>query len=381
METGNRFCQAAFKTATHMRIGILTFHRAENFGAVFQVYALQTYLERLGAESYVMDYRCKMIESMYHIFSPAILISRKNFIVSFRLYIDRFHDLRARRQKKKKYKNFRQRYLRMTVPFKAIRKPLDFDAYIVGSDQVWNLHLTGGFDHIYFLDFPMKSGVTRWSYAASADIDPHHLLLLYRDKTTVALSRFDGISVREEFLKDELSRIIPEKNIEVCLDPTFLLGKSDYLKIAVRPEQNKYVLVYHMAPMPEGSALAKVIARNENLQAVEISGGYPKDIPNCKCDLGPEEILSYIAFADKVITTSFHGLALSLIFEKEFWVVDKGNNLRQRNLLKLIGCENRLINCVDDYSDVPLDYAVINKKLHGSIEMSKAFLSHVLNGR
>lgn len=82
------------------RVGIVTFHRAENFGAVMQSYALQTVIERLGHEAVIIDYRNKTIERNYHILNPAILLSRKNIIASISQYLYRFKNLKQRYLKK-----------------------------------------------------------------------------------------------------------------------------------------------------------------------------------------------------------------------------------------------------------------------------------------
>lgn len=364
-----------------MKIAVLTFHRAENFGAVLQVYALQTYLTKQGYEVRIIDYRSKAIESQYQIFNPSILWSRKNIWISLCTYLHRFKHLVIRQTRKRKYIDFRNRYLHLTSPIGKIKRILDFDAYIVGSDQVWNLHLTGGVDRVFFLDFPMRHGAKRISYAASSEHDPNRSLHQRGHEIARMLKAFHAISVREEFLKEDLQPYV-SCNIQVCLDPTFLLNKSDYLKLAVKPKESNYILVYHMLLTEQGARLAEQIAEESGCKVIEIYGGYPergvKD--SYRLDVGPLELLGYIANADKVITTSFHGLSFSLILEKEFWILNTGNNLRQRNLLMSIGLQHRMIAGSREYlPDDKLDWLEINGRLRKLVLKSITYLNNAVS--
>lgn len=364
-----------------MNIGILTFHRAENFGATLQTYALQTYLSRLGYNVDIIDYRCRAIEMNYDILNPRILFSRKNIIISLKHYLKRFWNIEDRIVKKKRFEAFWNSHYHMTAPVFEVRNDMGYDVYITGSDQVWNLRLTHGLDRMYFLDFPMKANSKKISYAASTEYDPSGLLWKNRGVLSKLLSSFDSISVREDFLKKELMQFM-ENPISLCMDPTFLLSKADYIELSFQPKiTEKYILIYHMTPSDDGVALAEHIAKLRGYKVIEIFGGYSnsKDRNRCRSNLGPSEILGYIAFAEVVITTSFHGLALSLIMNKEFWVMDHPGNIRQRNLLSLLGLESRLIaNLVNCQVEAPIDYMAVANKLAQAVHDSKQFLHEAL---
>ena len=365
-----------------MKIGILTFHRAENFGATLQAYALQTYLSDLGHDARIVDYRCAAIERNYDILNPRILTSRKNFIASARLYLDRFRNLKERMTRKSRFNEFRTRYYHLTEPVCKICRDMEFDAYITGSDQVWNLHLTQGVDNMFFLSFPMKQGAKRIAYAASSENDPKGLLWKNKDKIAELLKDFSSISVREEFLKDDISRYV-NRPIDVCVDPTFLLERRDYENLAEVPEvSDKYILVYHMTPSDEGTLLADRMAESRGCRVIEIFGGYSssKDEERYKCNLGPSEILGYISKAEAVITTSFHGLALSLIMNKDFWVMNHSGNHRQRNLLSKLNLTERLLNNHTECDmNLKVDYPDVNIRLAHMVESSKDFLKESLS--
>ena len=358
------------------KVGIVTFHRAENFGAVMQAYALQETIKYLGAIAYILDHRNRYIEAQYHIFNPSILWSRKNVLTSLRDYAKRFKFLKSRRIKKNKYTAFRNKFLNITP--KSLWR--ECDLLITGSDQVWNLHLTGGFDDFYFLKLPFRNNQKRISYAASSDKDPQDLLAQNSDKIKDALEGFNSISVREEFLKTQLSRFF-DKDIDVLLDPTLLLDVSRYDDLAIKPNDENYVCVYHMTPTDESRKLAERVANERGLKVVELFGGYEMKASNniCKNDISPRELLGYLRYANEVVTTSFHGIVFSIKFGKNFWVIDKGDNFRQKNILSKLGLSNRLCsNSMTADITEQIDYKEIDKKLSKLIDNSLDYLSKAL---
>lgn len=361
-----------------MKIGILTFHRAENFGAVLQTYALQTYLEQNGHDVYIIDYLCPAIETAYHIFNPSILWSRKNVFLSIKYYCQRFYNIQNRLLKKRNYKKFREEFLKLTQPYKRIDTDLKFDAYIVGSDQIWNLHLTHGLDRHYFLDFPTHPSSLKIAYAASAEHDPTGLLSKHRDKISMMLNKFNAISVRETFLKNEIQKYT-SKSIYQCIDPTCLLSKKDYQQLIIPPPIKKYILVYAMHEIPVGLELAKQLGKQHHCQVVVIKGGFSNSKKDTSIqDIGPRELLGWIAYARTVITSSFHGLMLSLIYKKNFWAINTGNNLRQRHILNAIGLADRLISKQSEYTSGQIDYKSVTPRLEHIVQQSKDFLTSAL---
>lgn len=355
-----------------MKIGILTYHRAENFGAAMQAFALSQYLNNQGYDTEIIDYRCKAVEMQYDIYNPRILFSRKNVALSLRQYAGRFENVRQRKIRKSKFEDFRK-LLRLSRPAHRVQDIDRYDIIITGSDQVWNFHINRGDEKIYLLDFPMPDGCLRYSYAASSE--RNGLLPVAEPELARCLNRFDRISVREGFIKEILERITKQEIIEV-LDPSFLLRKNDYLKIASPTDATGYILVYQMTYSTEMLNIAEEIAARKNLKVVELYGGYCKtEDASHIISWGPKEILSYIANADIIFTTSFHGLAFSLIFEKEVWVYDKGENYRQKNLLHKAGLEERLISSAQDCNTGTIDYTKVNESLDFYKKQSKDFLN------
>lgn len=362
-----------------MKIGIITFHRAENFGAVLQCFALQTYLMSLGQDVEIIDYQSKTISDVYRIVDFSIFKSDCNLWRKVHIFLGRLKTVFPRLEKKIQYIAFRNKYLHLSVHIKNISSlPTDVDCYIVGSDQMWNIALTGGIDDVYFLN--TKLNATKVTYAVSSETWSYKMLESMSNDIKVLINDFSNISVREAQFKKELEKFT-EKPINVCVDPSFLLNKNDYEKIISAPRNKGYILAYHLVDSQTMTSMAELISCRNKKELIEIHAGFVtyKDRKRHKCNVGPTELLGYIANADIVFTTSFHGLAFSLIFEKQFWVIDNGGNSRQKNLLCQLGLQNRLIKSSDDIQDdLQIDYSNVNIKLDSLVMDSISFLKKSL---
>lgn len=356
-----------------MKIGIFTFHRAENVGAALQVWALQNFLVTMGHEVVVIDYRCSAIEMTYDIYSPRLFWKRRNFFKSFKLYIDRIRTIETRKRKKQLFKIFRERFLQVSKPVCRIKDIPECGLYITGSDQVWSLTLTKGYDKFYFLDFPAKH---KLSYAASLE---HSSLKKFRNeisRISKALEDYDAISVREPWIVNEIQPFLSNKDINVCIDPVFLRTKEDYLEIAELPKELNYIFVYQVIESPLTNEVTSYLANKYDLSVIKMHARQTPEMLNSRdiLEFGPQEFLGYIANAQYVITTSFHGLAFSLLFEKDFWVINTDRSNRQRNLLNEVGIGERLISSVEDVKVEPINYERVELLLQDAINKSKKYL-------
>lgn len=362
-----------------MKIGILTFHRAENFGAVLQCFALQTYLEAIGNDVKIIDYRCKAIEQVYYLLYPKSLLNRLNLFASIYNYLIRLSSYRDRYEKKRGYIDFRNKYLHQTKSMHKIDEDLGFDVYITGSDQVWNPALLHGYDKTYFLDFPVSPGSKRISYAVSSDQSGINVLNKFENELRPSLQQIDYISVREENLANALAKYTSKK-IQICIDPTFLISREQYLKMAIRPCEKKYILVYHMAEIPEGSKCADLLAKKNKWIVIEVHANFArrKDNDRHRQNVGPLELLGYIAYAEYIITSSFHGLAFSLIMHKNFCTVSNKKNVRLANLLNFVGLNDRMIESAINIPESDIDYNSVDEKISEYVSQSKNFLSKAL---
>lgn len=364
-----------------MKIGILTYHRAHNYGAVLQAYALQNYLLELGHEVSIIDYWPEYHSSDYVIFPNFSSMSFRSKCKRILLFcIGIFRILKRRKG-----------YIRFAIEqFKLTKYPLfvtpemvntvSYDLIIYGSDQIWTKHNSQkfkGFDKVYFGNY---SGVSqkKISYAASMGV----INLSKEDYLFIELSlkNFDAISVRET----ELEKIIRENcsnEATLVLDPVFLLPKEKWntLFSKILPKE-KYIFFYHLLHSEDAILLTKKLEDYTGYKVLEIPGTNVKPwliSRRYKQTESPYGFLSLIANAEYVVSTSFHGIAFSLIFEKQFFALGMGTNSgRVTSLLSSLGIHTRYIHNINDANfKEEINYQLVNKILNILREKSIDFLN------
>lgn len=362
-------------------------HKVLNYGSALQAYATQKTVEQLG-------YHCELIDYIYpnkyhkqnHKESALVLLKR------FALHLSLGFPYR---KKRKKFEKFRNNYFQLSqttynsLEEIAVNSPL-YDIYMVGSDQVWNPKHIGN-DTTFLLSFATNEQ-KKISYASSfaqANIEKK-----YRDLYSGYLSEFESISVREangqKIIKEWLNKDVP-----VCLDPTLLLNKEDYLPIAGdsalkigKPFVLVYILQYAYNPYPYAAEFVKQVHRETGLHVVLLDFTAKeklgiKNVTNLHDAVGPSEFLYLFMNASLVITTSFHGTAFALNFEKPLYAIinDKAtSDDRMLNLLTLVGAENRAIkkNAHIDKIDLNMNYAEISPRLNMLCQKSVDYLQDSL---
>lgn len=351
--------------ANKKQIGILTFHRAVNYGAVIQTWALYKFLTIHNFNVNIIDYHCKSIENTYEVFSFRKLKSLpyKGKLKYFASQLLNAFNIYRRRIKFKKF-------LASEIPVINLDNIECIDSYIVGSDQVWNPVLTGGLDEMFLLNSPVLSNKKRIAYAASSEPS----CLKESDIITLgtALAQFNAVSVREKSLRNLFSTSL---NIKVCTDPTFLLQQNDYEEITEnRLIAEPYLFVFQVVKSKETMKIAKELASKYDLKIRYLNSRFDifASTSNVRYNIGPKEFLSLIKYASYVVTTSFHGTALSIIFKKQFVFVNTGKANRQLNLLEDLNLSDRIVwnKIPENLNDINYDH--IN--LQGYSESSKNFL-------
>lgn len=307
-----------------MNIGILTFHNADNYGAVLQCYALQKRLKAMYSNDTVsvIDYKCPQIERCY---IPQFKCLKP---WSFFSYI-------KKRRNRRNFRDFRNKYCVMGND--------DFSKYDVifyGSDQIWNTVLTGN-DLVYF---GSSFGGKKIAYAASDGGE-----MIFNPSVKELLSSFYKISCREKTLSEKLWKENIQLPIETVCDPVFLLNQAEWLKMARIPKEKDYILAYQVVEAPNFDLEAERLGRILNKQVIRIVYVKPlrklfykgQNIVDC---IGPEEFVGLFANADFILTTSFHGTVFSLIFEKPFYVLKiPKRSERITDLLNEVGLIDRYV--------------------------------------
>lgn len=354
----------------NFKICTITHHTVPNYGAILQAYALQKKLDKLGVQNEILNYKSLRVERTYYR-SFKLCTSWKQKIL---------YCLNHRSRKRyKKFDDFVNEYLKVSKEYKREELAItndEYDLFITGSDQVWNLNIHQG-DTSYMLDFVSDSS-KKGSYAASFGYSsvPEQ----YKKITYEYLSKINYFLLREETGKNILNDLNINKSAQVVLDPTLLLDKEDYQKI-VTPMNEDYILVYDLINSEELKSFAKELSKKEHLKikCINVSRKKEKGMYN-EYFAGPKEFLSLIANAKYIVTSSYHGIIFSMIFEKNFYYgLNKNkanNNSRIQDLAEKLNFEERNIETTKEITDI--DYCNINKKINLLKEESESALINMI---
>lgn len=325
-----------------MKIGIITFHQADNYGAVLQAYALQEAMREQGKDAFVLDYNNKIIGSKDYSF--------QNFIKSPLSYLAGFFNsfLQAK-LRHKKFELFRNKFLCIR-DFPSLDHECDYDCFVLGSDQIWNPSLTGGIDPVYWGSKKVFNDKRVVTYAASSgkiELFNNYSLEVMQEY----LSNISSITVRENRLKDFLFERFGLQS-EKVVDPTLLHDVKFYEKLVGKnPLNYPYVLYYNVEGDPYALDIAKKVAKQKNLKLVCLgNSSIVQTIKNPNIiffNASIPEMLSLIKYAQAVVALSFHGTIFSLLFHKEFYSVRGGNMARVEEILSKAGMLDRIVNSID----------------------------------
>lgn len=367
-----------------MKIGILTFHRADSYGANLQAYALYRVLKKCGCDTEIIDYRCNAIEEVY---KPATFPKIRKNIVAFIKSVFIYYCVHKDALKKiEKFDKFRSNML-MSVPVltQEDKKVIEnrYDIVLTGSDQIWNSKLTHGPDDWYCYRKQLKSDLVLASYAASAGSVKN--FLKYEDFYVPILKQYDYIAVRE----DDLQRYLQKKlNCKVyqTIDPTLLIDNSVWNKLAGETPliEEKYIFNFDVQKNNVSENFAEIYAK-KNKRKIVVFDANTLTIGNkiAVRDAGPLEFLNVIKFADAVVSSSFHGIALSIALHKKiFPSLHPTTGARMFSLLNSLGLKNQVIYSSNDYSKAieveDVDYSYVEERLHDIRRKSMDYLSLIL---
>ncbi len=368
-----------------MKVGIITYHRVRNYGSVLQSYALMKYLQNQGHDVYIINYIPDA-----HSTKTEFLGAPDGIMLKKMAYVIMSFPLRLRVYRI--YKNFRNSYLRLTdAQYKNMQdfqdNPLDMDIYVTGSDQVWNSRYNycgkeNGYH--YYLDFTADEE-KRVAYAASFGEES-----LQNDNDPIIgalINRYASLSVRERSGIKKLQNLGRNDAVQV-LDPTFLLGKDDWAELFGRsPIKDKYLLIYEpqRRKADKFEHWAEKIASSKGLQIVKIHKEYTKPSWVDKA-LYPSvnDFLSLFAHAEFVLTNSFHGIAFSLNFNKQFACIPANSaNNRIDEILEMVGLKWRMLTSEEQLVtilELDIDYSNVNEEISRQRVLSRQFLDNAIRG-
>ncbi|MCI9547438.1 MAG: 4Fe-4S dicluster domain-containing protein [Lachnospiraceae bacterium] len=370
-----------------MKIGIVTFHSAHNYGAVLQAWSLQEYLKQQGHQAEIVNLRLPVIDKLYRI------VNKTNKRVTGIWRVDQFINeayYQTRRiyryimpdsgkvEKYRKFENFINHTLPVTKEFNnyedLCKAKLQYDALIAGSDQIWNAVMMKDINPAYFLQFANKNAI-RISYAASIGTDeiPAEYKMLFRRY----LRDFDHISVREKRAKEEVEALT-SLPVDLVADPTFLLEREDFDKLLEKPKTTgKYIYVHNVHLSRVDEALNSVVEEMSKRLNLPVIHNWSKKVFSNEAghftgSVG--EFLGLVASAEYVVTNSFHCTVFAIIYQRNFITVPHFKHPdRMRNLLDTLGISEHLIG---DKKGIPEDLQQLAIDYHGVEEKKSAMGIH-----
>jgi polysaccharide pyruvyl transferase WcaK-like protein len=370
-----------------IRVGILTYHFSDNYGALLQAYSLRKWFLKRDIKAEFINYHPSYVEEGGDFDQPFNLRKwRKNLTI---LYL-RFSHLRRRlfgnQHQKQAFELFRKNVLSVSGPRLKTIDDLDgfteYDLLVCGSDQIWNPSSQRGLDPVYFLAFSRASRSRRISYAAS--FGKPRLDSQYDEQAKELLSSLNAISVREKSGVEIVKSLATRDG--VCVpDPTILLGDfSDFLQGNSNIPAG-HVFCYALRTADMIREVATLVGKDLNTKILS-----PYNAHRRWSEIGetvypsPDEWVCFLNNAAVVVTNSFHGVALSIILQKPFVAIalpgkKKGLNERVWNLLDQLGLRDRMLES-DNYKDVrhvmkeDIDWATVAMRLEAMRADGNAFL-------
>lgn len=307
-----------------MRVGILTFHRATNYGTALQAFATEKGIKKLGVETEMIDYRPEYIERTLHVRKLTNAKSPKeiaSIIVNAVLYPN---------MAKRKAESFKRFFSLMNVSDYVCltaddveKASHEYDVVLSGSDQLFNRNITG-YDKTFFLPFEHKRKVTFASSFGERKLSADRV-----EEIAPFFSGFDALSVREKTAHDILAQIkkvnVSAKSATSVLDPTFLLTKDEWNEYAdptLKLPKDGYILTYYMLETPLLREITAKLQQKTGLKVVSIKPSKKQVILHQGKNLsyaGPSEFLACYKNASYVVTNSFHGTAFAINYGIPFF--------------------------------------------------------------
>lgn len=362
-----------------MKIAILTFHNSpNNAGAVLQAFALQRTLEKMGHDARLLDYHRERGDIVpWWSFSSV----RGAYYTIRRLPLE-FCRLR-------KCDAFRRRALSLIATQYGGRiEHTDADAYIVGSDQVFNpIHNEGNPN--FLLDF-VPEGKRRIAYGAS--FGTTRFTDEYRALMQMHLPQFDNISVREAEGVG-IVRDVAKRDATLVCDPTLLLDVVEYERFECprrRAERTPYGFVYLIGNPPQARRIAAQVAERMGVGRVLVCTNrraewhWPRHgIFREKYVYAPDDFLRYVSEAAFIVTNSFHGTAFSILYQRPFFTLMNGTDgdLRMQTMLDGLWLSHRAVCAeVRDVNYSVIDWLDVHNRLEQMRQRAISFLKGALEG-
>ena len=349
------------------KVNVLSFCTWTSIGSVLQAFGLKKALEANGCESNLL---LSTEENLFHSNGKTSLKSLASCV--FRLVIQR-----DRKRAYSKRCDFITQNLDV-LPYDCYEDLTCMvlgnqdSIYLVGSDQIW--HPDRCYKH-FFLEFVHNQKCASYAASMGKTEIPNENLELFRSM----LSRLDLISVREVQCKEVLQPLT-EKEIGVHIDPTFLIEADTWRQHEKKYQVHEpYILLYMIYWDPDCKEQIKKLKKRTGLPVYAICSGLSRVYADKKLfDVGVEEFLWLVDNAEYVITSSFHGVALSVIFNKKFAaVINPSSPSRIQNLMDVLKIPRVSIDQLDKTDNI--NYEVVNECAKFERQKGMRYLKKIIN--
>ena len=348
---------------------IYTVYNTENCGSFLQAYALQTIIRRMGYDACFSSTIKE--KNPTHTLKNTITVALKRFLKL--RWVEGFREI----EKYYKFEKAQRAFLKIDDDSHLKLKPVS--AVVVGSDTVWNLDSSFFKKNICTYFAQNWEGYNRCTYAVSV---ANTSLEEFEQTNSICemMSGFENISVRDEKTALIVKALIGVEPARVC-DPTMLLTCDDYDELLRKPLEEPYIFIYAF----EGFSLSlkkKIMefSKKEKLKIVTL-GHYRDSTWLQSQNICPDNFITLMKYASYVITDTFHGTVFSMIYNKQFVVIEQGKN-KVREVLDKYGLGSRLCTCnsIDSVISQRIDYSVVNKSMIRDRNFSLSYLRDALGG-
>ncbi len=312
------------------KIGIMTFHASHNNGSMLQAVALQNILEnKYNCDVKIIDFSNEGQRNMY---APVPKAHNWKQVIKKIIWMTNYNQLIKQYNE---YEKFARKYMKLTEKNYLHNNELvgieaEYDAFIAGSDQVWNIKCVDS-DDAYYLNFVNKKPC--YAYAVSFGANNPFELDGKSNIHSNLMKRFRFISVRENNAKKWIDKEIGT-DVKICLDPTMLYSKDEWeniIDIGDKPVINGNYIFYYCFSITENiQKFLKEVSKKYDMpiyfmDAKEwtLKSCWRNNIKLIK-EYGPDVYMNVVKNADIFITTSFHGTAFATIYQKNFWYINDG---------------------------------------------------------
>ena len=355
------------------KVGIITYHSAYNFGSQLQAFAMQEAIKSLDFQPVIINYRMRSQKEFYKRYRTKYGV--KTFLYDLLLMPENS----KRKLREYRFEKFMRDHMHLTKEFEDpasfIKISKEFDVLVSGSDQIWNKHS----NELKYVDWKYMSPYLlegadqrKISYASSIANSTNDDI----KKMLPLLKKFDAISTREQKGSKILSKYLNRK-IDVVLDPTFLVNKTEWIRLLnLKEKDNNFILYYTLNSGFRGYQRAKeikdsliMLSQRRHAKIIVISpflnifhDNYYFEPHN---EFGPTEFIQTLLNSQLVITDSFHGTALAINLNKDFYSICYQGDAENRkiDLLLKTGLKDRIMirqsSILNEYS--PIDYGTVNE--------------------